>query len=60
MRTILADPSDGEIMSQYAKLVWELYHDQDKALSYFESAVQASPGDRYNFLAQLLISVFEP
>lgn len=50
MRAILADPGDGEMMSQYAKLVWELHHDLDKALHYFERAVQATPGDRYNFM----------
>ncbi|GLT42085.1 hypothetical protein SLA2020_161050 [Shorea laevis] len=44
-RATLADPDDGEILSQYAKLVWECHRDKDKALSYFESAVQASPGD---------------
>lgn len=46
-RAILADPKDGEVLSQYGKLVWEVYHDQDKALGYFERAVQASPQDRY-------------
>ncbi|KAI7999232.1 hypothetical protein LOK49_LG09G00999 [Camellia lanceoleosa] len=52
------DPADGEIISQYAKLVWELHHDQDKAMSYFERAVQAIPGDSHvlaayaNFLWQ--------
>ncbi|KAI8001109.1 hypothetical protein LOK49_LG09G00989 [Camellia lanceoleosa] len=53
-----ADPADGEIISQYAKLVWELHHDQDKAMSYFERAVQATPEDSHvlaayaNFLWQ--------
>ena len=45
-RAILADPRDGEILSQYAKLVWELHRDQDRASSYFERAVQAAPEDR--------------
>lgn len=58
-RAILADPADGEIMSLYAKLVWELHHDKDKALCYFERAVQAAPGDRYNFHTQFLISVLK-
>lgn len=49
-RAILADPKDGEILSQYAKLVWELHHDQDRALSYFERAAQASPQDRFVIL----------
>lgn len=46
-RAILADPEDGEIISQFANLVWELYHDHERALGYFDRAVQASPTDRY-------------
>ncbi|KAK2967925.1 hypothetical protein RJ640_010535 [Escallonia rubra] len=46
-RAILADPGDGEIIAQYAKVVWELHHDQDKALSYFERAVQAAPSESH-------------
>ncbi|KAK9282258.1 hypothetical protein L1049_005172 [Liquidambar formosana] len=46
-RAILADPKDGEILSQYAKLVWELHHDQDKASSYFERSAQAAPEDNH-------------
>lgn len=46
LRATLADPKDGEILMQYAKLVWELHHDQDRARSYFESAARASPQDR--------------
>ncbi|KAK6929701.1 hypothetical protein RJ641_003795, partial [Dillenia turbinata] len=42
-RAILADPTDGEIISQYARLIWELYQDQDKASIYFGQAVQAAP-----------------
>lgn len=38
---------DGEVLTQYAKLVWELNHDQDRASNYFERAAQASPQDRY-------------
>ncbi|KAF9677771.1 hypothetical protein SADUNF_Sadunf08G0142100 [Salix dunnii] len=41
----LAAPSDGEILMQYAKLEWELNHDQDRALINFERAVQAAPQD---------------
>ena len=47
-RAVAADPSDGEIMSEYAKLVWELHHDREKASNLFEQAVQATPGERYN------------
>ena len=34
-------------MSQYARLVWELHHDKERAASYFEQAVRASPNDRF-------------
>lgn len=49
-RATQADPEDGEILMQYAKLVWELHHDQDRALGYFEAAVLATPEDS-NILA---------
>jgi len=42
----MADPNDGETLTQYAKLVWENHHDKDRALVYFERAVQAAPQDR--------------
>jgi Tfp pilus assembly protein PilF len=48
-RAILADPNDGEVLSQYGKLIWELHHDEERASSYFERAVQASPDDRYKY-----------
>lgn len=37
------------MISEYAKLEWELHQDWGKALSYFEQAVRATPEDRYNF-----------
>ncbi|KAL3582612.1 hypothetical protein D5086_016944 [Populus alba] len=43
----LAAPADGEILMQYAKLEWELNHDQDRALINFERAVQSAPQDSY-------------
>lgn len=46
-RATMADPNDGEILVQYAKLVWENHHDKDTALVYFERAVQASPQDSH-------------
>ncbi|GKD85976.1 tetratricopeptide-like helical domain containing protein [Tanacetum coccineum] len=50
LRATAADPKDGEIMMQYAKLVWELHRDNDKALTYFEKAVFTAPEDS-NILA---------
>lgn len=41
-----ADPKDGEMLSQYAKLVWQLHGDQAKASRYFEKAVVAAPANR--------------
>lgn len=49
-RAILADPGDGEILSRYAKLVWELHHDEERASGYFEQAIQATPNDRYIYM----------
>lgn len=46
-RAILTDPGDGEILSQYAKLIWELHHDKDRAAKYFKRAIKASADDRY-------------
>lgn len=45
-RAILADPTDGETISQYAMLIWQLHRDKYKASSYFKRAVQASPENR--------------
>lgn len=42
-RAILADPDDGELLSEYAKLVWEVHRDEERASSYFERAAKASP-----------------
>ncbi|KAL7145071.1 hypothetical protein ABFS83_07G054400 [Erythranthe nasuta] len=44
-RATEADPKDGEALSQYAKLVWEIHGDQIRASNYFQRAVQASPQD---------------
>ncbi|XP_073275837.1 uncharacterized protein [Primulina huaijiensis] len=44
-RAIMADPTNGEILCLFAKLVWELYRDKEQALTYFERAALASPGD---------------
>ncbi|CAN4091045.1 unnamed protein product [Withania somnifera] len=39
----LADPKDGDTLSHYAKLVWELHRDRDGASDYFERAVRDAP-----------------
>ncbi|KAL0456902.1 UNVERIFIED_CONTAM: hypothetical protein Slati_1029400 [Sesamum latifolium] len=44
-RATRADPNDGEILSRYAKLVWELHGDQARASDYFERAAKAAPED---------------
>ncbi|KAL6970621.1 hypothetical protein U1Q18_030315 [Sarracenia purpurea var. burkii] len=46
-RATLADPNDGEIQLSYAKFLWELYRDQDRALIYFEQAAHAAPKDSH-------------
>lgn len=43
------EPTDGEILSQYALLVWELHHDQERASAFFELAAQTAPKDRCVF-----------
>ncbi|KAL8483205.1 hypothetical protein ACS0TY_026037 [Phlomoides rotata] len=45
IQAIEAYPKDGKILSQYAKLVWQLHGDQPRALRYFEKAVGAAPQD---------------
>ena len=46
-RAMQANPENGEVISQYAQLVWELHRDQDKAAGYFKRAVEAAPANRY-------------
>lgn len=56
-RATLADPSDGEILVQYAQFLWEFSHDKDGAMSYFKKATAASPEDRYYAAAKFLFGV---
>ncbi|CAI9771222.1 unnamed protein product [Fraxinus pennsylvanica] len=49
---ILGDPEDYQTLMQYAKLMWELYRDQDKASTYFERAAQAASEDSHVLAAQ--------
>ncbi|KAG5094245.1 hypothetical protein JHK84_049833 [Glycine max] len=50
LRAIMVDPNDGEILMQYAKLVWENHHDKDRAMVYFERVVQPTPQDRFHHI----------
>lgn len=51
LRATLADPNNGEILMQFAKLIWDLHRDKQRALEYFERAAQASPPDSQVFAA---------
>lgn len=42
----LSETEDGETLCRYAKAFWSINGDQEKALFYFEKAVEASPNDR--------------
>lgn len=50
----LANPQDGDILSQYATLVWQLHHDKGRALSYFEHATHVDPENRYLIRSELI------
>ncbi|ESQ36473.1 hypothetical protein EUTSA_v10008199mg [Eutrema salsugineum] len=41
----LSETEDGETLCRYAKAFWSINRDQEKALFYFEKAVEASPND---------------
>ena len=36
---------DGELLSLYGRVIWETQRDGDRAKSYFDHAVSASPHD---------------
>jgi tetratricopeptide (TPR) repeat protein len=54
-RAILASPGDGEVLSQYAKLIYEVHGDTERATHYYEQAVKASPED-WSVIRSLLSS----
>lgn len=45
-RGILEDPRDGQMLSLYAGIVWQLYQDKRRAATYFERAVEVATNDR--------------
>ena len=51
-RAILADPNDGELLSEYARLVWEVHGDEERASSYFHRAARADPHNSHVLAAQ--------
>lgn len=44
---VLANPEDGEVLIQYAKMIWQLHHDKERAMNYFKHAAEVSPQDRF-------------
>jgi len=58
LRATVEDPKDGESLIQYAKLVWEVYCDKERALSFFERAALVAPEDRYVFIMILQPQIF--
>ncbi|KAL2574203.1 hypothetical protein AAZX31_17G188800 [Glycine max] len=54
----MADPNDGGILMQYAKLVWENHHDKDRKMVYFECAVQPTPQDSLPECPHVSVSQF--
>ena len=48
-RAILAEPNNGEVLSQYAQLQWNVHGDKDRAEIYYNQALEAAPEDWYEY-----------
>lgn len=44
-RAILANPSDGNVLSFYADLIWRAHKDVPRANNYFHKALKVAPND---------------
>lgn len=47
-RAILAKAEDGNVLSLYGELIWQINKDATRAEGYFHQAVLSHPDDRYS------------
>ena len=54
-RAILTSPGDGDVLSRYANLIWDVHKDAPRAESYYDQAIEAAPDDWLVSFLSLLI-----